>query len=69
MAWAQRAQSGELPCKALIPNYDLSTLLIDKSRMTEILMDSGIVPRSVNIDPGITDLSELETTLRISILD
>lgn len=52
LAWARRAKSGSLPCKALIPDHDLAGLLIDKSRMTEVLSTSGLVPQSVVLEAG-----------------
>ncbi len=59
LEWGRRADRGKLPCKSLIPSYSLSTLLIDKARMTEILTPGHLAPRSITIDAG----------LRISPLD
>lgn len=52
LAWAKRADEGELPCKALLPGYTLAQALTDKARMTEVLHDTGWVPPSVVIRPG-----------------
>jgi carbamoylphosphate synthase large subunit len=47
MEWSKRKANKALPCKALIPDYSMAELLVDKSRMTEILKDLDIVPPSV----------------------
>jgi carbamoyl-phosphate synthase large subunit len=63
MAWAKRARTAELPCKALIPDYDLAQLLVDKYRMTEVLAGEGLVPTSVELDPAEGDFAAVERAL------
>jgi carbamoyl-phosphate synthase large subunit len=46
--WSKRAQKGELPCKAFLPDPSINGILVDKAAMTEILMESGLVPPSVS---------------------
>lgn len=47
MEWSKRAKEGLLPCKVFLPNPDINEILIDKSKMTDILQDLDIVPPSV----------------------
>jgi hypothetical protein len=47
LAWSKRLKEGTLPCKALIPDLSLAELLVDKAKMTEVLMPLGVVPASV----------------------
>lgn len=63
MAWAKRKLTHALPCKVLLPNHLLSTLLVDKARMTEILAPLNNVPRSVEFDRGIRDFGQVTNTL------
>lgn len=59
MEWSRMKQTGDLPCKVLLPDYDMATLLVDKARMTEILDDMDLVPRSVSFNRDQTDFSEV----------
>jgi carbamoyl-phosphate synthase large subunit len=64
LAWSQRVTDGlELPCKVLLPDHRLNQLLIDKSKMTEVLEYSGLVPISVDIDPHNIDYEKIESAL------
>ncbi len=45
--WSRRQEAGDLPCKVLFPDLALSELFVDKSKMTELLKDQDIVPKSV----------------------
>ena len=46
MEWSVRKEMGKLPCKALLPNSSIASLLVDKSKMTEVLSDLNLVPPS-----------------------
>jgi D-alanine-D-alanine ligase-like ATP-grasp enzyme len=47
--WSKRKAEGKLlPCMALIPDLSIAELLVDKSRMTDILDELGLVPPSVS---------------------
>ena len=48
MEWSKRKETHELPCKVLLPDHALSALLVDKSKMTEILSELDIVPPSTS---------------------
>ena len=63
MEWSKRNEAGNLPCKVLLPSSQMSELLVDKSKMTEILNPLGIVPSSVSFHRGIEDFSHLFQTL------
>ncbi len=47
MEWSKKASRETLPVKVLLPSPDVAELLVDKSRMTELLDDLGLVPASV----------------------
>lgn len=64
MEWSRRQQNGTLPCKALIPDYSMSELLVDKSKMTEILKDLDIVPPSVTFNRDIQNFDEIFDVLK-----
>ena len=48
--WSKYATAGNLPVKTLLPQENLTYLLTDKSAMTEVIKDSGLVPESLVID-------------------
>lgn len=51
LAWAKRATSIGLPCKAIIPDFNLANTLVDKSLMTEILEPFELAPASFTVQP------------------
>lgn len=61
--WAERQENGELPCKAIIPSKAMAEILTNKSKMTEILEDTDLVPVSYTVDPQNLKIDELESTL------
>lgn len=64
MEWSRRKENGTLPCKALIPDYSMAELLVDKSKMTEILKDLDIVPPSVTFSRDIQNFDEVFQVLK-----
>lgn len=63
LEWSRRAKGQELPCKALIPDFNIASILIDKLLMTETLKPFGLVPRSLSIDANQNSFDEVETEL------
>ncbi len=59
MEWSKRKQNGALPCKALIPDWSIAKLLVDKQRMTEALSGQNVVPPSVGFSRSDKDLSRV----------
>lgn len=53
--WSQYATANNLPVKTLLPQENLTYLLTDKSKMTEVIKSSGLVPESLVIDPQYFD--------------
>lgn len=45
--WGHYADVSPLPCPALIPEIKLIYELLDKSKMTELLRPTGLVPKSI----------------------
>ena len=64
MEWSHRKISHKLPCKAMIPDYSMAELLVDKSKMTAILKDLDIVPPSVTFSRDTQDLKEVFEVLK-----
>ncbi len=64
MEWSKRKETQALPCKALIPDYSMAELLVDKSKMTEILKDLDIVPPSVTFLRDHKNLKEVFDVLK-----
>jgi carbamoyl-phosphate synthase large subunit len=59
MEWSKRSEAGLLPCKVLLPDSRIASLLVDKARMTEILDHLGLVPPSVEFERSQTDLTPI----------
>ncbi len=59
MEWSRVKEAGGLPCKALLPDYSMATLLVDKAKMTDILDDMNLVPKSVAFHRDLKDFSEV----------
>ena len=64
MEWSKRKETQALPCKALIPDYSMADLLVDKSKMTHILKDLDIVPPSVTFSRDTQNLKEVFEVLK-----
>jgi glutathione synthase/RimK-type ligase-like ATP-grasp enzyme len=63
LAWAERAEAGGLPCKALLPSHALALMLTDKARMTAALEGTGLAPPSLLVDPAEKDLERVGQVL------
>lgn len=59
MEWAKKNEAGSLPCKVLLPSSQMAELLVDKSKMTEILNPLGIVPTSISFHRELDDFAHL----------
>lgn len=51
LAWSRRQAVGSLPCKALIPPIEAVNQMLDKGILTAALSSTGLVPKSIMIDP------------------
>lgn len=63
MEWSERKEIGKLPCKALLPDNSIATLLVDKAKMTKVLMDLDIVPPSFAFSCTEKDLDQIFNAL------
>jgi len=63
LEWSRRMANNRLPCKVLLADAKLVELLIDKSKMSEVLAQTGLVPKSYVIDSVNPDYKTLENTL------
>ncbi len=64
MEWSKRKITHQLPCKALIPDHSMADLLVDKSKMTDILKDLDIVPPSVTFSRDLEDFTAVFDKLK-----
>lgn len=58
LTWSMRQSMGTLPCKSLIPPIKAVDQMLDKGILTEALSQSGLVPKSLMIDPEDNNLKE-----------
>ena len=64
LEWTKyKCEGNKWPCKAFLPDFQIVKSLVDKSIMTELLKDTGLVPNSVNIDTSFINFEILEKTL------
>ncbi|MCB0461006.1 MAG: hypothetical protein KDC74_13475 [Flavobacteriaceae bacterium] len=63
LEWSKKQQVDTLPCKTLLPDYQLAQLLVDKAKMTEVLKNMDVVPRSVEFARDKKDLTTIGTAL------
>lgn len=61
--WSKRLSKGKLPCPSLIPDYEVSQVLVDKARMSEILEGLDLVPKSVEFHRSQRDFQGLFNAL------
>lgn len=65
MEWSRRqSTTKDLPCKAFLPDHKLCEVLVDKSKMTDLLQDTDLVPASYVFEASIKDFDKLESTLQ-----
>jgi hypothetical protein len=61
--WSKRKDVGKLPCKVLLPDSSIAELLVDKAKMTSILDELDVVPKSVEFHRDEKDLKKISNTL------
>lgn len=59
LEWSKREKLGKLPCKVFLPNTKVNEILVNKSKMTDVLMDLDIVPPSVAFDRNDSHLQSI----------
>jgi carbamoyl-phosphate synthase large subunit len=57
LEWSKRRVNNTLPCACLLPEMDIVELLIDKSKITDLLKNLGVVPKSYTFPNKDQDLS------------
>lgn len=45
--WSRKMEEDKLPCRAILPDPSIAELLVDKAKMTAVLVDLDVVPPSV----------------------
>lgn len=63
LEWSKQNEQGELPCKVLLPQHKLAEFLVDKAKMTEVLSDLNIVPKSVEFSRDESNLGNIGNTI------
>ena len=61
--WSKRKEKGTLPCKVLLPDYSMAELLVDKAKMTNLLEELDIVPKSVEFSRDEKQLERISNKL------
>ncbi|MFC7062331.1 ATP-grasp domain-containing protein [Halobacillus seohaensis] len=61
--WALYAKNNKLPCPVLLPPYEIVPVLKDKAKMNELLKETNLIPKSVEISRFEYDTKELEETV------
>ncbi len=59
MEWSNKRKHSQLPCKALIPEHQLAEVLVDKAKMTELLDEISLVPKSIEFNRNEQDLQKV----------
>lgn len=57
--WSKFAQNNQLPCKVLLPNYDLACSLVDKAKLNDLLLPLNLTPLSFEFDRNYENLEEI----------
>ncbi|WP_229236323.1 hypothetical protein [Emticicia sp. TH156] len=60
--WSKKKAVGNLPCKALIPDNTIAELLVNKSRMTDVLRCIDMAPLSITFTRDIYNADEIFDT-------
>ncbi|MCH8518064.1 MAG: hypothetical protein LAT68_17345 [Cyclobacteriaceae bacterium] len=63
MEWARKQEEGQLPCPSFLPSSAVADLLVDKSKMTELLQDLDLVPLSQEFQSDQAEFSSLAKKL------
>ena len=63
MEWSRRKLDSELPCASLIPDYSISEVLVDKAKMTQLLEELDLVPKSVEFQRNESNLKGVSDKL------
>lgn len=61
--WSRRQRDSQLPCEALLPDYDMARLLVDKTAMSKVLQNTDLVPASIGLDCELSNIREVEDVL------
>ncbi len=59
LEWSKYAQNNTLPCKVLLPDYQLACSLVDKAQLNEILLPLNLTPLSFEFDRNYQNLNEI----------
>ena len=63
LEWSKRKLDKELPCKVLLPDYDLAKSLVNKAKMSEILEETDLVPTSIEFSRDEKNLAEIAKSI------
>lgn len=59
LEWSKYALNNQLPCKVLLPDYQLACSLVDKAQLNEILLPLNLTPLSFEFDRNYQNLNEI----------
>lgn len=58
LVWSRYKVKNELPCSAFLPDIKIAEVLVNKARMTELLIDREVVPPSITFLSKDRDVEE-----------
>jgi len=61
--WSNYIQNNDLPCKVFSPNYELACSLVDKAKLTELLLPLDLTPLSFEFERNFDQLEDIFTKL------
>lgn len=57
--WSEKAKAGDLPCRVLLPDSEINSVLVDKAKMTDMLEELDLVPASVSFNRDLKDFNSI----------
>ena len=63
LEWSKRMEKDTLPCKVLLPDYSIAQLLVNKAKMTSLLEELDIVPKSIEFSRDEAQLNKISNKL------
>ncbi|MCF8267381.1 MAG: hypothetical protein K9I69_04800 [Ignavibacteriales bacterium] len=61
--WSKISETQGLPCKVLLPDHAFTNAVYSKAKMTDLLRDSDLVPRSYVLKKDLSNLDEITNNL------
>ena len=70
LEWSRTSTNKDLPCKALVPDYKIASEIIDKGKMSKLLIETDLIPKFLTIDRNDINLKDkIKAKLNYPFLD